>query len=46
MSCFLQGHISENEAEIKAVLECYKEPSYAAVYDTAGLLTNKVYSLS
>lgn len=38
-----QTHISENVDEIKAVRNMYKEyPSYASIYNAAGLLTNKV----
>ncbi|XP_050451815.1 guanine deaminase [Cataglyphis hispanica] len=38
----IQTHISENEAEIRAVKQTFKEQSsYTAVYETAGLLTNK-----
>ncbi|XP_046481455.1 guanine deaminase [Neodiprion pinetum] len=42
MKVHVQTHISENLDEIEAVTTAYKEyPSYAAVYDAAGLLTNK-----
>ncbi|KOC67513.1 Guanine deaminase [Habropoda laboriosa] len=38
----IQTHISENTDEIKAVKEKFPEhSSYAAVYDEAGLITNK-----
>ncbi|CAL1685490.1 unnamed protein product [Lasius platythorax] len=38
----IQSHVSENEAEIKAVKEIFKEQSsYTAVYEAAGLLTSK-----
>ncbi|XP_046826004.1 guanine deaminase [Vespa crabro] len=38
----IQTHISENIDEIKAVRNMFKEyPSYASVYNAAGLLTNK-----
>ncbi|KAH0955543.1 hypothetical protein HN011_011283 [Eciton burchellii] len=38
----IQSHVSENKAEITAVRKCFQEqPSYTAVYKTAGLLTNK-----
>lgn len=38
-----QTHISENVDEVKAVRNIFKEyPSYASVYNAAGLLTNKV----
>jgi len=39
----VQTHISENLSEIQAVADTYPQfNSYAAVYDNAGLLTNKV----
>lgn len=42
-SPIIQTHISENLDEIEAVATIFKEyPSYAAVYDAAGLLTSKV----
>ncbi|XP_070161911.1 guanine deaminase isoform X2 [Polyergus mexicanus] len=38
----IQSHVSENEAEIRAVKQTFKEQSsYMAVYEAAGLLTNK-----
>ncbi|XP_069674540.1 guanine deaminase-like isoform X1 [Periplaneta americana] len=38
----IQGHIAENQADVKAVLKLYPERNnYADVYDKAGLLTNK-----
>ncbi|KAL6265415.1 hypothetical protein P5V15_002211 [Pogonomyrmex californicus] len=38
----IQSHISENKAEVTAVEQIFSEqPSYTAVYDAAGLLTNK-----
>ncbi|XP_012524966.1 guanine deaminase [Monomorium pharaonis] len=38
----IQSHISENKAEIAAVEQTFPDqPSYTAVYDAAGLLTNK-----
>lgn len=41
-----QSHVSENLDEIKAVKNKFPEcSSYSAVYDAAGLLTNKVYKI-
>jgi hypothetical protein len=41
----LQTHISENKEEVNAVKAHFSEyPSYTAIYDAAGLLTNKVYT--
>ncbi|XP_060817178.1 guanine deaminase isoform X1 [Bombus pascuorum] len=38
----IQTHVSENQDEVEAVKNNFPEyPSYAAVYDAAGLLTNK-----
>ncbi|XP_011870403.1 PREDICTED: guanine deaminase [Vollenhovia emeryi] len=38
----IQTHVSENKAEVAAVIETFPhQPSYTAVYDAAGLLTNK-----